>query len=40
MEENKKIDEKIEYEEVKKLPIGAFIAIVDFVFTYLLSFIK
>lgn len=27
MEENKKLDEKIEYEEVKKLPIGAFIAI-------------
>lgn len=27
MEENKKFDEKIEYEEVKKLPVGAFVAI-------------
>lgn len=27
MSENKKNDEKIEYEEVRKLPVGAFIAI-------------
>ncbi len=27
MEENKKIEEKIEYEEVRHLPLGAFVAI-------------